>query len=68
MATYRAVDSGARLGLLEGIGAVPLVRVMRGSILSRSRKRLNDAWLGLLVSVPHEGGKCRGRERGREKS
>lgn len=26
---------------------------MRGSILSHSGKRLNDAWLGLLVSVPH---------------
>lgn len=34
---------------------------MRGSILSHSGKRLNDAWLGLLVSISHNRGKGRGR-------
>lgn len=30
--------------------------------MSHSGKRLNDAWLGLLVSIPHNRGNGRGRE------
>lgn len=35
--------------------------------MSHSGKRLNDAWLGLLVSVPQNRGKGRGRDGGRER-
>lgn len=43
----------AGLGLLEGVGAVPLLGpVCHSSAWSHAGERLNDARLGLLVPAP----------------
>lgn len=67
-ATYRAVDPEAWPRLLEGVGAVPLLRPVGRSAWSHAGERLDDARLGLLVPMPQDRmGKGRGREGGGRK-